>query len=330
MLKNTIKRKVVLAAIVAAAATAVGSAQSKDKLSVIFVSGNDTHGWGTHDHNPGNAILSESLQKALGDKVKIKMVKNGWPTKQDFKAADVCVVYSDGWNVGVLKGQERLDQIEKFMDSGKGVLRIHWATGGHAPENKLNRELFGGNMESDYSVHSTIWNQKFKTTKHQINNGVKPFELVDEGYFFMHWVDEKKTGVTDILTVNPGKNFKSRWVTPKARESLKKGEPQTVAWVYERPKGGRAFSYTGGHFHWDWASDNHRKVVLNAILWAGGKEVPKDGVISPRPDAKQMLQAMEKHGHKRKRGWTEENLQPLLDKLNEPGGKVDWRKVRLK
>lgn len=306
------------------------SAHDSHKLAVLFVSGEDTHGWGTHDHNPGTAVLSDSLKEAMGDDVAIKVIKNAWPTEKDFEIADVCVVYSDGWDVSVLQGKERMKQIADFMDDGKGVLRIHWATGGNAKENKLNRELFGGNMESDYSVHSTIWSQKFTLTDHPITNGMKPFELVDEGYFFMHWVDKKKTGVSDVLTVKPGANFKSRWVTEKARKSLKKDEPQTVAWAYERPKGGRAFSYTGGHFHWDWAHDQHRKVVLNAIVWAGGKEVPKEGVNSPRPTAEQMLQYQADHGHKAKKGWTAERLQPLLDQLNEPDGKIDWRRPPFK
>ncbi|MCX6917466.1 MAG: hypothetical protein NT167_31270, partial [Verrucomicrobia bacterium] len=42
--------------------------------------------------------------------------------------------------------------------------------------------------------------------------------------------------------------------------------------------GGRGFGFTGGHFHRNWANDNYRKVVLNAILWTAKVEVPANGV----------------------------------------------------
>ena len=247
----------------------------------------------------------------------------------DFAKADVCVIYSDGWNRSVLKGGDRLKQIERFMNAGKGVLRIHWATGSDPAEKERHRALFGGNMESDYSVHSTLWNQKFALGEHPITFGMKPFELVDECYFFMRWADEKKTGVVDILTAKPGPNFQAGSVTPKSRESMQRDEPQTIAWAFSRPKGGRAFSYTGGHFHWDWANDQARKMILNAIAWGGGREVPKDGLNSPRPTAERLLSVMEEKGKKRKPGWTAEALQPLLDELNRPGGKIDWRRPPL-
>jgi len=301
-------------------------AEDRRPFLVLFVAGPDTHGWGAHDHNPSTAVLSESLQDAMGKSVQIKVAWSEWPTEADFAKADVCVIYSDGWSRSVLKGKERMEQIEEFMNAGKGVLRIHWATGSDPADNERHRKLFGGNMESDYSVHSTIWNQKFSLAEHPITRGMKPFELVDECYFHMHWVDENKSGIVDILSAKPAQNFLSRSITPKARESLQRNEPQTIAWAYERPQGGRAFSYTGGHFHWDWANDNARKMILNAIVWSGQREVPKQGLSSTRPTAERLLELMAERGKKTNPDWTAEALQPLLDKLNQPGGKIDWRR----
>ena len=59
---------------------------------------------------------------------------------------------------------------------------------------------------------------------------------------------------------------------------MKRGDPQVLAWASERPGGGRGFGFTGGHFHRNWADDNYRKVVLNAILWTAKVEVPANGV----------------------------------------------------
>jgi len=62
------------------------------------------------------------------------------------------------------------------------------------------------------------------------------------------------------------------------------GRIETVAWVTERPDGGRGFGFTGGHFHKNWGNDDFRKLVLNAILWTAKAEVPADGVASSVPE----------------------------------------------
>ena len=53
------------------------------------------------------------------------------------------------------------------------------------------------------------------------------------------------------------------------------GEIQHIGWAYERPNGkGRGFGTTGGHYHNTWARDDWRTVILNAIAWTAGVEVP--------------------------------------------------------
>jgi hypothetical protein len=53
-----------------------------------------------------------------------------------------------------------------------------------------------------------------------------------------------------------------------------------MMWAAERPGGGRGVGFTGGHFHRNWATDDFRKVVLNALLWICKADVPPDGVAS--------------------------------------------------
>ena len=65
---------------------------------------------------------------------------------------------------------------------------------------------------------------------------------------------------------------------PWVRSEVAKGVPQTVMWAYERPGGGRGFGFTGGHYHRNWGDDNFRKLVLNALLWSAGMEVPVTGI----------------------------------------------------
>ena len=51
-------------------------------------------------------------------------------------------------------------------------------------------------------------------------------------------------------------------------------------WGIERQDGGRGVGFTGGHYHRNWAIDDFRKIVLNAIVWVAGLDVPESGVTS--------------------------------------------------
>ncbi|HUG37295.1 MAG TPA: ThuA domain-containing protein, partial [Candidatus Limnocylindrales bacterium] len=55
---------------------------------------------------------------------------------------------------------------------------------------------------------------------------------------------------------------------------------RTVAWAIERAGGGRSFGFTGGHFFANWRLVDFRRLVLNAIVWSAGVNVPEGGVQS--------------------------------------------------
>ena len=69
--------------------------------------------------------------------------------------------------------------------------------------------------------------------------------------------------------------------TPSARGGMgmayDPGREEVVAWAFERPDGGRGFGFTGAHFHKNWANDDFRRLVVNAILWSAHVEVPPGG-----------------------------------------------------
>ena len=54
---------------------------------------------------------------------------------------------------------------------------------------------------------------------------------------------------------------------------------ETIAWAVERKDGGRGFGFTGGHFHQNWGLEDQRKMVVNAILWAGKIKSPSGGAL---------------------------------------------------
>ena len=64
-----------------------------------------------------------------------------------------------------------------------------------------------------------------------------------------------------------------------------KGSREALAWAYERPDGGRGFGCTGAHFHRNWADPDFRKLMLNALAWTAGLEVPAEGISSAVTEA---------------------------------------------
>jgi hypothetical protein len=89
-------------------------------------------------------------------------------------------------------------------------------------------------------------------------------------------------------------------------------KPQTLMWGIERPDGGRGVGFTGGHYHRNWTIDGFRTLVLNALVWTAGMEVPAGGVKSAPLTEEQLNANLDKKGRKA-------NL-----KLPAPG---EWEKI---
>jgi hypothetical protein len=140
----------------------------------------------------------------------------------------------------------------------------------------------GGYFETNWSVNPH-WKANFETLpQHETTRGVQPFATQDEWYFHMRFLPDM-AGVTPILTAVAPESTMERPDGPHSgnidvRQAVAKGEPQHVAWAVDRPDGGRGFGFTGGHFHWNWADRDFRRLVLNAIVWAAHGEVPEGGV----------------------------------------------------
>jgi len=90
--------------------------------------------------------------------------------------------------------------------------------------------------------------------------------------------------------------------------------PEHVAWAYERADGGRGFGFTGGHWHWSWASNDFRKLVLNSLVWTAGAEVPADGVPSKTPSFKELEANQD---YKQSGNFDREKIEKLIQQWNK-------------
>ena len=257
------------------------------KKKVVFISGKPSHGRMKHEHRAGNMILAKRLNESGLPIEAVVLEDIGYPKNESIlDGADTIVIFCTGHGNHLLN--PKLNEFDALMKKGTGVVMIHWATEAvsGAPGDKF-LQWMGGFCDLNWSVNPH-WKPNFKPRKHAIWNGVQPFSVDDEWYYHMRFIEDR-TGFTPILTdVPPMDTLKRpdgmRSGNPAVRKAVANGESQHVGWAYERPEGGRGFGFTGGHNHDSWQDDNYRKVMLNAILWTAGMEVPKKGVNSSAPD----------------------------------------------
>jgi type 1 glutamine amidotransferase len=244
---------------------------------VLIVAGRQSHGPGDHEFFAGSAILMNLLKQTDG--VFPIMARDGWPKNEKlFDTADCVVMYMDGGGGHpAIQKPERMALIQKQLDRGAGWVNIHYAV--EYPVKAGDRDIagpvkgwLGGYYETGYSINPH-WDAEIRALpKHPITRGVKPFTLRDEWYYNMRWIDDMK-GVTPILQALPPDNTRG---TPAAK--ARKGVIETMAWAFEREGNkGRSFGFTGGHFHRNWADEDFRRLVVNAILWSAKVEVPEKG-----------------------------------------------------
>jgi hypothetical protein len=155
------------------------------------------------------------------------------------------------------------------------------------------RRWIGGHYENMFSCNP-IWEPQFtQFPQHAITRGVQPFSISDEWYFNMRFLggidgheaaSVEGTRFVPILVAAPSDAVRDGpYVYPRGPYThiqAAKGRAEAMMWAVERADGGRGFGFTGGHFHDNWANDQFRKVVLNALVWLAKCEVPASGVES--------------------------------------------------
>lgn len=269
---------------------------SKATKKIVFIAGRASHGPGEHEHRAGCMLLADHLNKS-GLDVEAVVTTNGWPKDDSILAdAHAIVIYADGG--GGHPAMPHLSTLRKLAAKGVGIGCVHYGVeipNGDPGDTFL--DLIGGYFATDWSVNPH-WDANFtKLPDHPIARGIKDFQIRDEWYYHMRF-RENMEGVTPILSDLPPESSLSRSDGPHSGNPhvraavLERKEPQHVMWAYQRPEtlgGGRAFGFTGGHFHKNWRHDDHRVVVLNAIAWIANLEIPESGVPSKTPTEAEML-----------------------------------------
>ncbi len=261
------------------------------KKKIVFIAGGASHGTGEHEFKDGCTLLAGMLNENVAN-IDAVVYDTHWPADTSaLQNADAVVVYCDGGEGHMII--PHLEEVKKLMDKGVGLVLLHYAV--EIPKGEKGNYFLnwiGGYFETYWSVNP-YWKPTFeKLPQNEITQGVKPFSIDDEWYYHMRFAEDMKN-ITPILVALPPKQTLDRpdgshENNAFVREDIDNGIPQTMAWSFNRPNGGRGFGFTGGHMHRNWMNDDFRKLVLNAIVWAAKAEVPKGGVRSLIPSNKIM------------------------------------------
>lgn len=264
----------------------MGTLTAADARHIVFVAGPKSHGPGAHEFPAGSRLLAEAIN-ASGMPVSAKVVL-GWPADgAELRAADLIVLYSDGLEKHVARGQG--GWLRERLNQGKSVAVLHFAL--EAPEDDPDLQSFlldaiGARFEVNWSVNP-IWTLVGSPDPgHPASRGVGRLNVEDEWYYHLRLRDGPRLPASLLSVVPPEGSLGQdgpRSGNAAVRTALQRLEPQLVAWTFTSGQGARGFGFTGGHFHRNWYNEDIRRLVLNALVWCCGLEVPAGGVVSPAP-----------------------------------------------
>jgi type 1 glutamine amidotransferase len=226
-----------------------GSAPPAGKLKplrILLAAGPKDHGPGEHDYPLWQRRWRMLLSLAEGVSVDESF---GWPTPEQFRWADVVVMYSHnpGWAAGKAK------DLDAFLERGGGLVFIHYAIDGHAAGAELAQRIgLTWNGDASKFRHGPL-EVDFTGSKHPITRGLGKVSFIDESYWNLQG---------DLKTV----------------EVLGTGMEEGKAWplFWTRALGkGRVFVSVPGHYTWTFDDPLFRLLLLRGIAWTAGESVDR-------------------------------------------------------
>ncbi len=236
------------------------SAAEKSK-KVLLLGQKRDHPEKTHEYMAGLHVLKKSLQGVRGLELTIHKADEPWTDGPELlKDADGVVLYLGQGARWEQADPRRLNALEDLAARGGAIVGIHWAIGAKdAKYIPRHLDLMGGchgGPDRKYTFVET--DLKVVDRRHPITLGIEDFRLEDEYYYRLKFA--KQGSVKPII------------------QAVIEGQPDTVAWAFERPDGGRSFGFSGMHYHRNWRIRACRRLIAQGLLWALKMPIPKQGL----------------------------------------------------
>ena len=252
-------------ALVVSSVLACGSVSSRADAPkrVLLLGQKRDHPPGSHEYVPGLNVLHKCLRGVQGLDLVLMDADEPWPQgPREIDRADGLVLYLGQGARWVQNDPQRLRAIRRFAQRGGALVALHWAIG--AKEDRYiepYRHILGGihgGKDRKYIFTKAPLDVRVVAPSHPITTAIAGFPLQDEFYYHLKFAEDGQ--LTPILQITVA------------------GEPETVAWTYERPDGGRSFGFSGMHFHDNWRLEPCRRLAAQAVLWTLKMPVPADGL----------------------------------------------------
>lgn len=244
----------------------LGTASSAPKKLLLVGCPPDGHPPQTHEYMAGLNILKKCLSSAKDLDITVVEALGAWKDGPELMARSdaVGLFLSEGarW---LAEDPKRLAALKQVADRKGGLAVIHWGMGTKdAKYIEPFLALFGGchgGPDRKYVVVETTLT--VASPKHPVASGLPgSIKIKDEFYYRLKAVKGPE-GIQPLITAKI------------------EDKDETVAWVWERPAGGRSFGFSGLHFHDNWAREEYRRMVAQGVLWTLDVPIPERGVDVP-------------------------------------------------
>lgn len=237
------------------------SAADAPPIRLLLIAGPaDGHPPATHEYVAGINRLQKGLAGYPTVTVRTVTADDSWadgPTLLD--GCDAAVLFRSEGAKWVSADAERHAAFTRLAQRKGGLAVLHWGMGTKAAEPiKPFTALFGGCHGGPDRKFQVVETRLTPTaTPHAIAAGIEPLTVRDEFYYALKWpADGPQPAPVLQATID--------------------GEPQTVAWAWDRPDGGRSFGFSGLHFHANWEHASYERLVTQGVLWTVRVPLAKD------------------------------------------------------
>jgi hypothetical protein len=235
-------------------------AEAPKKL-LLLGQGPDGHPVQTHEYLAGLKVLARCLKPVSGLEVTLLRADEPWKEGPELlERADGVVLFLSEGAKWLRHDPRRRDALTRVLARGGGVVVLHWAMGTRDAANIDDcLKLVGGCHGGPDRKYKVLETECQVNGKHPIARGLKDFGIKDEFYYQLKFVKAEE-GIQPVL------------------RAVIDGKPETVAWAWQRPQGGRAFGFSGLHFLDYWKRVEYRRLVTQGVLWSLGLPIPADGL----------------------------------------------------
>jgi len=300
---------------------------------IVLIGGSGSEGPGRHAYAEGVQRLASMLRESpQGRGAEIVVYGQGWPEDPAaLRDASTVVLYFDGLDRHPLRDAAHREQLRELVRQGVGLVALHQASTVPADDASLDlRAWLGAERVGMFDRTTETATVSPADAAHPTIRGVDAFTYRDEFYPTLRFA---ASGVRPVLRSTLHAQYRDGADVVEDR-----AETVTVGWAYERPDGGRSFGYSGAHFLAALEQPMLRRVLLNAILWTAGIEVPDDGAQSPAPatpappavtGTSRAVTASVRdvttfHADRQRSGWHRQGTAPTRTQLEDPSFGLLW------